>query len=79
MVEILENEMKIKKIITQSRRDFTAIYECDHCGKTVEGYGYDDTYFHVTVIPKMMCSSCGKTAGEDYRPLTTKYPDGKVV
>lgn len=24
--------MKIKEIISQNRRDFTAIYQCEHCG-----------------------------------------------
>lgn len=71
--------MKIKEIIRQYRRDFTAIYECEHCGATSESDGYDDTNFHVNVIPKMKCPSCGKTADESYRPLATKYPDGMVV
>lgn len=57
-----------------------AIYECEHCGHTTkERGGYDDSYFHQTVIPAMKCEKCGKTAGEDYRPLTTKYPDGQQV
>lgn len=38
--------MKIKKIISQHRRDFQAVYECEHCGYTVKSYGYDDEYFH---------------------------------
>ena len=67
--------MKIKEIKSQSRRDFTAIYECEHCGSAHEGNGYDDAYFHMSVIPAMKCKACGKTAGENYRPLTTKYPD----
>ena len=71
--------MKIDKIVSQSRRDFTAIYVCEHCGKTTEGYGYDDSNFHNNVIPRMKCESCGKTAGDDYRPLATKYPDGMQV
>lgn len=71
--------MVIKKILRQNRRDFTAIYECDHCGETHEGSGYDDSYFHNTVIPKMECEKCGKTSSENYRPLTTKYPDGHQV
>jgi len=72
--------MKIKEIISQSRRDFTAIYECEHCGHTYKGSGYDDTYFHQTVIPKIMaCSKCGKKAPEDYRALATKYPDNQTV
>ncbi len=47
--------MKIKEIVSQSRRDFTAIYECEHCGDTYEGSGYDDSYFHQEVIPKNKC------------------------
>ncbi len=42
--------MKIQTIKSQSRRDFRAIYECDHCGHTQEGDGYDDAYFHCNVI-----------------------------
>lgn len=72
----MRTKMKIKKITYQSRRDFEAIYECEHCEATYEGSGYDDTYFHTEVIPKKKCNECGKTADESYRPLTTKYPDG---
>jgi len=68
--------MKIKEITSQSRRDFQAIYVCEHCGNEERGSGYDDIYFHEQVIPKKKCSKCGKTADENYRPLTTKYPDG---
>lgn len=68
--------MKIKQILSQSRRDFKAIYECEHCGHTEEGSGYDDQYFHEQVIPNMTCPKCEKKAPEDYRPLTTKYPEG---
>lgn len=71
--------MKIQKIESQNRRDFYAIYECEHCGHTKRGSGYDDTNFHQNVIPKMKCEQCGKTADENYRPLTTKYPDWQTV
>ena len=72
--------MKIKKILNQIRRDFWAIYECEHCGhETDKKSGYDDSYFHIEVIPKMKCDKCGKTASEEYRPLQTKYPDGFQV
>jgi len=71
--------MKIKQIKSQSRRDFTAIYECEHCGNTIEGGGYDDSYFHQSVIPNMTCKKCGKKAADDYRPLATKYADNEVV
>lgn len=69
--------MKIKKIVRQYRRDFWAIYECEHCGhETDKESGYDDVHFHNNVIPKKKCKKCGKTAGDDYRPLATKYPEG---
>ena len=71
--------MKIKEILNQHRRDFTAIYKCEHCGDEHKGEGYDDGFFHQTVIPKMKCPICNKTAGDDYRPLSTKYPDGMQV
>ena len=71
--------MKIKKITSQMRRDFYAIYECEHCGHEYERSGYDDANFHQNVIPGMKCPECGKTASDDYRPLATKYPDHVTV
>lgn len=71
--------MKIKKILGQHRRDFTAIYECEHCGHETEGSGYDDDNFHRNVIPQIPCKECGKKAADDYRPLTTKYAAHEVV
>lgn len=71
--------MKIKQITWQHRRDFSAIYECQHCGHERPGTGYDDDHFHDNVIPKMKCDECGKTAGDDYRPLATKYPEGEQL
>jgi transcription elongation factor Elf1 len=68
--------MRIKEIINQHRRDFTALYECEHCGHIQETYGYDDVNFHKNVIPTMICPKCKKKASDSYRPLTTKYPEG---
>jgi rubrerythrin len=71
--------MKIKEIIWQNRRDFEAVYVCEGCGYEIKRGGYDDANFHQNVIPMMRCPSCGKTSAEcgaDYRPLTTKYPEG---
>lgn len=68
--------MKIQKIVSQMRRDFTAIYECEHCKSTEEGKGYDDEYFHRKVIPGMICKNCGEKSPSDYRGLMPKYPDG---
>jgi ribosomal protein L37AE/L43A len=71
--------MKIKRMLNQHRRDFTAVFVCESCGIEEQKRGYDDTYFHNNVIPKMTCKSCGKTATEDYTPQKTKYPDGLQV
>ena len=71
--------MRIKEIVSQHRRDFTAIYECEHCGATTKAQGYDDKNFHENVIPDMSCMACFKKASENYRPLTTKYKEDKVI
>jgi len=71
--------MKIKKITSQNRRDFYAIYECEHCGHTINGSGYDDDNFHRNVIPKMKCKKCEKTSSKDYRPMGTKYAAHEVI
>ena len=68
--------MRIKEIISQHRRDFTAIYECEHCGETQKSSGHDDAHFHKNVVPEMKCGACGKKADENYRPLTTRHPEG---
>jgi transcription elongation factor Elf1 len=70
--------MKIKEILSQSRRDFQAIYVCEHCGHEENGSGYDDDYFHNQIIPKRVCKECGKTADENYRPLAPKY-DASII
>jgi transcription elongation factor Elf1 len=76
--------MKIKAITWQHRRDFTAIYECQFCGHIKSGSGYDDSYFHNSVIPDMKCEKCGKSTNfESYaeKPMvrTTRYPDWMEV
>ena len=67
--------MKIKTLLSQHRRDFTAIYVCEHCGYEETRSGYDDANFHRNVIPNMECRECGQKAPDDYRPLETKYPE----
>lgn len=71
--------MKIKTILNQHRRDFSALYECEHCGHEYKGGGYDDANFHKNVIPQMKCTACEKKASDEYRALTTRYPEGMVV
>ena len=71
--------MEIKQILSQIRRDFRAIYVCEHCGHEKESYGYDDTNFHANVIPNMKCEKCGKKSSVSYQPRSTKYPDSMTV
>jgi predicted nucleic-acid-binding Zn-ribbon protein len=71
--------MKIKEMLHQHRRDFTAIYICENCGNTEEKGGYDDRNFHDNVIPNMKCTKCGKSRNDlgitgEY--TETKYPEG---
>ena len=71
--------MKIKRIVSQYRRDFTAIYICESCGHEEKGSGYDDENFHNNVIPKMICKSCGAVAPEDYSGIAPRYAPDAVV
>lgn len=71
--------MKIKQIISQHRRDFQAIYICEHCGFEVTAAGYDDDNFHRVVVPGKACQKCGLKAPTNYRPLGTKYSADMVL
>lgn len=72
--------MKIKEILAQHRRDFSAILVCENCGKQEKlTSGYDDDYYHQKVIPAMTCNYCGQAAPKDYKPRTPKYPEGVQV
>ena len=71
--------MKIKRILSQHRRDFRAIYECEHCEYTEEAPGYDDDNFHRNVIPHMQCPVCKKVSPDTYRPIDTKYAEHTLV
>ena len=72
--------MKIVRITSQSRRDFWATMECEHCGYIRTNVsGYDDGNFHENVIPKMKCQECGEIAPDNYRPMGTKYHKDQIV
>ena len=74
--------MKIKEVLSQHRRDFHAIYECESCGATETGYGYDDRNFHDNVIPNKKCKQCGKSRndlGITVEPTQTKYQAWETV
>lgn len=66
--------MRIKEKINQSRRDFKAVYECEHCGHEEIDRGYDDHYFHEKVIPEMVCKKCGKKADPKSPTSTPDVP-----
>lgn len=72
--------MKITKMLSQHRRDFTAEMTCEFCGtKDIDDSGYDDSYYHSQVIPNFKCPKCGKSTvsgGASIEPQATKYPDG---
>ena len=69
--------MFIKEKPRQHRRDFEAIMECEHCGNTEKlTSGYDDAYYHNSVIPEMKCEKCGKVASKEYKPESTVYLEG---
>ena len=71
--------MRIVEIESRNRRDFYAIYECEHCGTRTTGSGYDDEYFHKNVIPNIVCKACGKKSPSSYEPRATKYSEDTVV
>jgi len=72
--------VKIIKITSQHRRDFTAIIECENCNETEKLVnGYDDNNYHRNVIPKMKCKACGKSSPDQHQVLTPKYAENVVV
>jgi len=72
--------MKIKKVIWQNRRDFSALMECEFCGhQEMNNSGYDDRYYHDEIIPNMRCSKCGESTiskGGEITKTPTRYPEG---
>jgi len=71
--------MKIKKMLSQRRRGFTAIFACEHCGGAQIGCGYADADFHNNAIPNMKCGSCGKSSCKERQTICTQYSDGVQV
>lgn len=70
--------MYLKQKLSQSRRDFQAIYACRACGHEHRSYGYDDFFFHQKVIPSMICPSC-ETQGDVAPPSAPDVPEGQVL
>ena len=71
--------MRISKILNRHRRDFTALYVCEHCGHEQTSTGYDDYYFHEKVVPGMKCPKCGEVAPSDYVPINPWHKSWEVV
>lgn len=74
--------MKIIKMVSQYRRDFRAVVECENCGYQKEIRGYDDRNYHDNVLPGRPCSKCGKSRndlGIVHEPTPTKYQPWEVV
>lgn len=71
--------MYLKEKLNQNRRDFTAIYACQDCGYEKTDRGYDDEYFHTTVIPKMVCDKCGTAGTPDLRRTGASIPAHVVI
>lgn len=70
--------MYIKEILRQHRRDFVALFVCEHCGIEHEAPGYDDHYYHNVVVPTAECHGCGK-AGNLNAARTPKYADDVII
>ena len=74
--------MRLTKILSQSRRDFQGEYKCEFCGNVEKDSGknsYDDRYYHDNVIPKKICTVCGKSTVSENGTIehtATKYPEG---
>lgn len=54
--------MFIKEYTYLHRNDFKAIYVCELCKHEQEGWGYNDAFFHDTVVPNATCPKCGKNS-----------------
>ena len=58
--------MIIQKILSKHKRQgsttFFAIFECENCGSTVNGPGFDDEDFYERVIPTLKCKDCKRIA-----------------
>ena len=71
--------MKIRKIVSQHRRDFTALMECEFCGhQEMNNSGYDDRYYHDNVVPNRKCSNCGESTisgGGEIERTATRYSE----
>jgi hypothetical protein len=53
--------MKIVRITSQHYNDFSADIVCEHCNAEAKlKGGYDDHYYHNSVLPRITCKNCGR-------------------
>jgi len=75
--------MKIKRIISQHRRDLRLDLICEDCGHEEQNVcGYDDRNFHDNVMPDKKCKGCGKSRndlGIKGEFIQTKYEAWETV
>ena len=71
--------MKIKEMLSHSRRDFRAIFVCEACSHEMTERGYDDYHFHYNVVPNWYCEKCGEKSPVNYKAQETKYDDYEVI
>ena len=59
--------MYLIRTFNHHRRDFIGELRCEFCKTTVTKSCYDDSFFHMHVIPAMVCSNvgCGKSTNSD--------------
>jgi hypothetical protein len=63
--------MKIQKITSQHRHDFSAEMVCEHCASVEKlTTGYDDANYHNNVIPAFHCGICGKNRAGALQEIT---------
>lgn len=72
--------MRLLRKTRQHRRDFTGVFECEHCGHTHERSGcYDDAYYHEHVIPRLPCPQCGEASPFANAQSSPDVPAGVVL
>jgi ribosomal protein S27E len=54
--------MFIERYTHRHRSDFYAVLKCEHCGGNQDlKSGYDDAYYHDSVLPAIKCKACGQS------------------
>lgn len=71
--------MRILRKLSQHRRDFRAVFVCEHCEAEYELPGYDDKNFHDNVIPTIPCRVCGKKSPDTYWAEEPLFPEGYQI